>query len=191
MKIDEFQKYRRIVESEKSTHFFKDENLSRVHKWLDESGRLDEGILSGIWSWLKRNFSVTARRIHSLADDYEKELGEELRAEWKKTKDPKDLASKFRAGTYNRASRDIAERMEILAEDDQDYRELVRTISNKKTMDKNNGYRTYNGCGADKEGGKIFNTFFYPELQSKHVSPLAYNLPIDAMNSAYTPTKLK
>ena len=39
----------------------------------------------------------------------------------------------------------------------------------------NNGYRKYNGCGADKEGGKIFNTFFYPELQSKHVSPLAYN----------------
>ena len=134
MKIDEFQKYRRIVESEKSTHFFKDENLSRVHKWLDESGRLDEGILSGIWSWLKRNFSVTARRIHSLADDYEKELGEELRAEWKKTKDPKDLASKFRAGTYNRASRDIAERMEILAEDDQDYRELVRTLINKKDL---------------------------------------------------------
>lgn len=40
----------------------------------------------------------------------------------------------------------------------------------------NNGYQKYNGCGADKEGGKIFNTFFYPELQSKHVRPLAYNV---------------
>lgn len=39
----------------------------------------------------------------------------------------------------------------------------------------NNGYQKYNGCGADKEGGKIFNTFFYPELQSKHVRPLATN----------------
>ena len=39
----------------------------------------------------------------------------------------------------------------------------------------NNGYQKYNGCGADKEGGKIFNTFFYPELQSKHIHPLAYN----------------
>ena len=39
----------------------------------------------------------------------------------------------------------------------------------------NNGYQKSNGCGADKEGGKIFNTFFYPELQSKHVCPLAYN----------------
>ena len=39
----------------------------------------------------------------------------------------------------------------------------------------NNGYQKSNGCGADKEGGKIFNTFFYPELQSKHVRPLAYN----------------
>ena len=40
----------------------------------------------------------------------------------------------------------------------------------------NNGYQKSNGCGADKEGGKIFNTFFYPELQSKHVRPLAYNV---------------
>lgn len=39
----------------------------------------------------------------------------------------------------------------------------------------NNGYQKSNGCGADKEGGKIFNTFFYPELQSKHVCPLATN----------------
>ena len=39
----------------------------------------------------------------------------------------------------------------------------------------NNGYQKSNGCGADKEGWKIFNTFFYPELQSKHVRPLATN----------------
>ncbi len=39
----------------------------------------------------------------------------------------------------------------------------------------NNGYQKSNGCGADKEEGKIFNTFFYPELQSKHVCPLATN----------------
>lgn len=42
----------------------------------------------------------------------------------------------------------------------------------------NNGYQKYNGCGADKEGGKIFNTFFYPELQSKQARPLATNLLI-------------
>lgn len=40
----------------------------------------------------------------------------------------------------------------------------------------NNGYQKYNGCGADKEGRKIFNTFFYPELQSKHVRQLATNV---------------
>ncbi len=39
----------------------------------------------------------------------------------------------------------------------------------------NNGCQKYNGCGADKEGGKIFNAFFYPEFQSKHVCPLAYS----------------
>jgi len=44
----------------------------------------------------------------------------------------------------------------------------------------NNGYQKSNGCGADKEGRKIFNTFFYPELQSKHVRPLATNICINA-----------
>jgi hypothetical protein len=42
----------------------------------------------------------------------------------------------------------------------------------------NNGYQKYNGCEADKDGGKIFNTFFYPELQSKHVRPLATNVKV-------------
>jgi len=45
----------------------------------------------------------------------------------------------------------------------------------------NNGCQKSNGCGADKEGGKIFNTFFYPELQSKHVRPLATNLSLGAI----------
>ena len=40
----------------------------------------------------------------------------------------------------------------------------------------NNGYQKSNGCGADKEGGKFFKTFFYPNAQSKHVRPLAYNV---------------
>lgn len=43
----------------------------------------------------------------------------------------------------------------------------------------NNGYQKYNGCGADKEGCKIFNTFLYPKLQLKHVRPLAYNKRIN------------
>ncbi len=49
----------------------------------------------------------------------------------------------------------------------------------------NNGYQNFNGCRADKEGGKIFNTFFYPELQSKHVCPLATNLQIGAVYRLY------
>ena len=40
----------------------------------------------------------------------------------------------------------------------------------------NNGYQKSNGCGAGKEGGKIFNTFFYPELQSKHDARLPITL---------------
>ena len=46
----------------------------------------------------------------------------------------------------------------------------------------NNGYQKSNGCGADKEGGEIFNTFFYPELQSKHVRPLATNSYISSIS---------
>lgn len=42
----------------------------------------------------------------------------------------------------------------------------------------NNGCQKSNGCGADKEGGEIFNTFFYPELQSKHVRLLATNISL-------------
>ena len=49
----------------------------------------------------------------------------------------------------------------------------------------NNGYQKSNGCGADKEGGKIFNTFFYPELQSKHVRPLATNTKVGEVYFAY------
>lgn len=43
----------------------------------------------------------------------------------------------------------------------------------------NNGYQKYNGYGTDKEEWKIFNTFFYPKLQLKHVRPLAYNKHIN------------
>lgn len=38
----------------------------------------------------------------------------------------------------------------------------------------NNGYQKSNGCGADKEGGEFFKTFFFTKLQSKHVRQLAY-----------------
>lgn len=133
MKIEEFKKYKRLAESQD----FEDitsPDVQDVYRWMEESGRLDEGFFSSIWQWMKRNFSITSRRLHSLADDYENELREELRAEWKKTKNPKDLASKFRAGTYNRLSRDIAERMEIIAEDDETYRTLARVLVNKKDL---------------------------------------------------------
>lgn len=39
----------------------------------------------------------------------------------------------------------------------------------------NNGYQKSNGCNADKEEGKFFKTFLYPNAQSKHVCPLATN----------------
>ena len=53
-----------------------------------------------------------------------------------------------------------------------------QVIEGEKNKYMNNGYQKYNGCGADKEGGKFFKTFFFTKLQSKHVRPLAYNVQI-------------
>ena len=135
MKFEEFDLYKKIVESGNEAMFEKYPEALKVKAWMEESGRIDEGILSGVWSWIKKNFSIKARKIHSLAEEYAKELLEEGRAEFAKTKEPKDLLAKYRAGNYNRLSRDIEERMDVIAADDEDYRELVRTLVNKKNLE--------------------------------------------------------
>ncbi len=38
----------------------------------------------------------------------------------------------------------------------------------------NNGYQKFNGCGADKEGGKIFNTFFSHKTSIEARPPACY-----------------
>lgn len=128
MKYEEFIKYKKIVESD---GLISSDEAVRVRSWMEKTGRIDEGFWGAIWSWLKKNFSVTARRIYVLADDYERELTSEMRAEWTKSK---DLAAKVRAGSYAKLSRDIEERMELIAGDDQDYRDLVRTVINKRNL---------------------------------------------------------
>jgi hypothetical protein len=50
----------------------------------------------------------------------------------------------------------------------------------------NNGYQNFNGCGADNEGGEIFNTFFYPKLQSKRVRPLATNTKLNDVSMSFS-----
>ena len=51
-----------------------------------------------------------------------------------------------------------------------------------------NGYQKFNGFEKTKEGWEFFKTFFYPNAQSKHVRPLAYNVPSIA-ESGTTATK--
>jgi hypothetical protein len=128
MKIEDFKRYRMIIESEGS---IPNEDAAKVEAWLRNTGRLDEGVWSSIWSWLKRHFSPTARKLYALADQYEAEYTAELRAEWTKTK---DLASKVRAGSYAKLSRDIEDRMDIIAKDDEDYRMLVKVLINKANL---------------------------------------------------------
>ena len=134
MKIEEFKKYRKIAESLNEETIEKFPEAIKIKNWLEQTERLDEGIFGSIWGWIKKHFSITARKLINLADEYEKELMAETIAEWKKHSDKDDLASKFRAGSYARLSRDIEEKMEIIAKDDPEYRELVRALINEKNL---------------------------------------------------------
>ena len=134
MKIEEFSKYKSLVESRDFSEIENHPDAERIYSWMEETGRLDEGILQSVWSWLKKHFSIRSKRLHDLADEYEKEVMAEGRAEWERTKNKMDLAAKYRAGSYTKLSRDIEERMEIIAGDDDDYRDLVRKLINKKNM---------------------------------------------------------
>lgn len=136
MKLDDFKKYKMIAESADADSLQNYPDAVKIHKWMEETGRIDEGegFFGSIWGWLKKNFSIRGRRIHTLADEYEKELYAETKAEWFKIKDKADQAAKFRAGNYAKLSRDIREKMDIVAEDDADYQELVRALINEKDL---------------------------------------------------------
>jgi hypothetical protein len=135
MNIDEFNKYKRLLESSSPEMLSGNEDAMRVYAWMEESGRIDEGFFGSIWSWLKRNFSPRARRIYRLADDFGRELKKEMEAEFGRKADSKDMAAQMRSSWAGRISGDIKEKMEIEAGDDDDYRELVRLLINKKTLE--------------------------------------------------------
>ena len=135
MNIDEFSKYKRIVESSSFNVLDANEETMKVYNWMEESGRIDEGFFGAIWSWLKRNFSPRARRIYRLADDFGRELKKEMEAEFGRKADSKDMAAQMRSSWAGRISGDIQEKMQIEAGEDDDYRELVRLLINKKTLE--------------------------------------------------------
>lgn len=130
MEIEKFIEYKKLIESD---GLIVNDEAAKIYAWMEETGRIDEGFLGKIWKWLKRNFSPTAYKLYKLADEYEQELLEELRAEWSNIKD-KTLQAKFRRGAWIKLSNDIEERMEVIAKDDPDYRELVRILINKKRL---------------------------------------------------------
>jgi len=135
MKIQEFAKYKRLVESRDPELLQGNEKAMKVYSWMEESGRIDEGFWGAIWGWLKRNFSTKAMKIHKLADEFGVEIKKEMEAEFAKQEDPKDKAAKMRVSWAGKISGDIRERMDIEAGDDNDYRELVRHLANKKTLE--------------------------------------------------------
>jgi hypothetical protein len=135
MNIDEFNKYKRIVESSSFEMLDGNEQAMKVYNWMEETGRIDEGFFGAIWSWLKRNFSPRARRIYRLADEFGRELKKEMEAEFGRKADSKDMAAQMRSSWAGRISGDIQEKMQIEAGEDDDYRELVRLLINKKTLE--------------------------------------------------------
>jgi hypothetical protein len=134
MKFEEFKKYKKIAESQSNESFESFPDAAKIYAWMEETGRIDEGFFSAIWNWLKRNLSPTARKIHNLADQYEKELTAEIQAEYGKLKNSKDLEAKFRRSFAGRIAEDIEDKMYLIASDDDVYRELVRTLVNKKKL---------------------------------------------------------
>lgn len=134
MKFEEFKKYKMMVESQDTELLQQYPEAEKIHAWMEETGRIDEGFWGAIWSWLKRNLSPTARKLNNLADDYEKELEAEMQAEYGKLKNSKDLDAKFRRSFAGRIAEDIDEKMDIVAGDDEDYRELKKNLINKKNL---------------------------------------------------------
>lgn len=130
MEIEKFIEYKKLIESD---GLIINDEAAKIHAWMEETGRIDEGFLGRIWKWLKRNFSPIARKLYRLADEFEQELLAELRAEWGNI-EGKSLVDKFRRGSWMKLSNDIEDRMEIIAKDDTDYRELVRILINKKKL---------------------------------------------------------
>ena len=134
MKFEEFKKYKMMVESQDTELLQQYPEAEKIHAWMEETGRIDEGFWGAIWSWLKRNLSPTARKLNNLADEYEKELEAEMQAEYGKLKNSKDLDAKFRRSFAGRIAEDIDEKMDIVAGDDEDYRELKKNLINKKNL---------------------------------------------------------
>lgn len=130
MKIQEFIEYKKLIESD---GLIPDDQADKVYAWMEETGRLDEGFFGSVWKWLKRNFSPKARKLHFLSDEYEKELAAEIRAEWDSL-EYKTIADKWRKGSYMRLSSDIEDRMDLIAGEDTDYRELAKVLINKKRL---------------------------------------------------------
>jgi len=133
MKFEEFKKYKTLIESQDTEILQQFPEAEKVYNWMEETGRIDEGFWSAIWGWLKRNLSPTGRKLHNLANEYEKELTEEYRAEYGKIR-YKDLDSRFRSSFAGRMSEDIEDKMTLIAGDDEDYRTLVRALINKKKL---------------------------------------------------------
>jgi hypothetical protein len=163
MRIDEFNKYKRIVESVSDPEMVSNNpEMLKVYKWMDTTGRIDEGFFGAIWTWLKRNFSPTARRIYKLADEYGRELKKEMEAEFGRKADSKDLAAQMRSSWAGRISGDIKEKMEIEAGDDDDYIELVRLLVNKETLEGKKAMLKY----LDKADAKYFGKKIQEEQKS-------------------------
>ena len=50
MKLDEFIRHRQEIESLDISESLTDKDALKVYSWMEETGRIDEGILGSVWS---------------------------------------------------------------------------------------------------------------------------------------------
>jgi hypothetical protein len=122
MKFNEFKIARKIILEHKESDIEESIYEFIAYKYENE---LNEGILSSVVSWFKRNFSPTAVKLKSLASEYYKWLTNEFTATYKGGDDETSLERFYKT---EKVSDDIEDKILKTAGDDESYRKLAEEL---------------------------------------------------------------
>ncbi len=120
MKFNEFKRARKlIIENREEASLLE----SSVYDFVNEKyDSLNEGLISSVVGWFKRNFSPTAFKIKSLAKDYYAWLTNEFTATYKGSDDETALEKFYKT---EKVSDDLEDKILKAAGDDESYRQLA------------------------------------------------------------------
>jgi hypothetical protein len=124
MRFNEFQRARKLVKENANAESLLE---SSIYSFLVEKEEevLNEGIISAIVGWFKRNFSPRAMKLKALAQDYYKWMLNEFTATYKGSEDETELERFYKT---EKVSDDIEDKMLKVAEDDDEYRKLAEAL---------------------------------------------------------------